>query len=129
MTHVPQWLQDRQAEYARAAQMRMCKKCGSPILVGLDDDVAALKVEIDPTPITSLGEAVALLAGRGTYELHSGRGQKNISHRAEWNIRGPRRRAVFPAHRCDQPLDAHLDTTWTTPTTEDQFPTPDGFPF
>jgi hypothetical protein len=111
MKHTPQWLRDRQAEYARAAQMRLCKKCGSPVLVGLDADIAALKVEIDPTPINAVGEAVALLAGRGTYELHAARGARQIHCREEWNVRAPRTRPVFPGHRCGQPLDAHLDTT------------------
>lgn len=129
MTHTPKWLQEKQAEHALAAKMRMCKNCSSPILVGLDDHVAGVKVEIDPTPITQLGEAVALLADRGTYELHRRGGRQEIAHRQEWNIRGPRARPVFPAHRCGQPLDDHLDTTWTTPPVEQQYPTPDGFPF
>lgn len=118
-----QWLKQRQTEYARAAQIRACKKCGATILTGLDADIAALKVEIDPTPITPLGEAVALLQGRSTYQLHTARGARQIHHRNDWNITAPRTRPVYPAHRCGHPLDDHLDTTWTTPPPQPPAPT------
>lgn len=108
---MPKWLEEKKAEYARTAQLRLCKHCGAPILRGLDADIAALKVDIDPTPITETGEALALLQGRGTYELHRSRHGPTICHRAEWNISAPRRRPVYPAHRCGQGLADHTDTT------------------
>lgn len=110
---MPQWLEERKAEYARAAQLRLCPTCKAPVLRGLDADIAALKVDIDPTPIDEIGEALAVLDGRGTYELLAGRAARHIHHRYEWNIRAPRRRPVYPGHRCGQGLDAHTDPAWT----------------
>lgn len=109
---MPKWLEERKAEYARLAQLRLCKKCGAAVLRGLDADVAALKVEIDPVPITETGEALALLQGRGTYELHRSRHGLAICHRADHNIRAPRRRPVYPTHRCGQQLAEHTDDSW-----------------
>jgi len=109
---MPEWLERRKAEYARAAQLRVCKKCGAPVLAGLDADIAALKVQIDPTPVDAVGEALAVLAGRGTYELHRSRHGHQIHARYPWNITAPRKRPVYPGHRCGQNLDAHTDHTW-----------------
>ncbi|GAA1994241.1 hypothetical protein GCM10009799_20420 [Nocardiopsis rhodophaea] len=108
-----QWLKERREAAARAAQLRICRKCKEPVLVGVDADMCALTVQIDPTPITEVGEAVALMEGRGTYDLLAGKGRREIHHRAEWNIRAARRGPVFAAHRCHRPMTDHLDTTHT----------------
>jgi len=124
---MPKWLEERKAEYARAAQKRTCKKCGAPVITGLDADIAALKVQIDPVPIDSVGEALAVLVGRGTYELHRARHGHELHRRYEWNIGAPRRRPVYPEHRCGQPLTHHADHTWAQETpqrTQDDQNTP-----
>ncbi|MUL39612.1 hypothetical protein FZ103_00185 [Streptomonospora sp. PA3] len=104
---MPQWMKQRREEYARAAQLRLCKKCRAPVLAGYDADICALSVQIDPTPITEIGEAIALMEGRTTYDLTTSRGRKEIHHRAEHNISAPRRGPVYPAHICGRPMTEH----------------------
>lgn len=122
--YIPQWLRDRQADHARAAQIRLCAKCAAPVLVGFDADICALTVQIDPTPISELGEAQALMQGRGTYDLIAAKGRREIWHRAEWNITTARRGPVFPAHQCHGPaLDPAPPTGAPSPPTRPTAPT------
>lgn len=53
----------------RRAQPRRCRTCNAPVIVGLDADWAACRADVDPRPLTALGEALAHLEGRRTYAL------------------------------------------------------------
>ena len=107
---IPAWLQRSQTGTTRAASIRLCPKCRAPILTGLDADICALTVRADPTALTPLGEAIALLQGRATYNLADGPGRKELDRRDRWRITAPRKHHVFPEHRCGQPLNAFTET-------------------
>jgi hypothetical protein len=102
----PAWLARGRGGATRAAGIRLCPKCRAPILTGLDADMCALTVRVDPTPLTELGEAVALLQGRMTYNLASGPSRKELDQREAHHIGAPRKSPVLAQHRCHQPLDA-----------------------
>lgn len=53
----------------RAARNIDCPKCGAPVLRGDDGDMCALTVTVDVEPIDRVGEMLAVLSGRSTYEL------------------------------------------------------------
>ena len=58
----------------RTATPQTCRKCGTPVLVGPDHDVAALivTVEADPLP-EGIDEANLIDAGRSTYTARAQR--------------------------------------------------------
>lgn len=71
MTQQP-WLAARIATAARKARPGTCRGCGAPVLVGLDGDALALRVEVDPKPVDPAGELRAIAAGRGSYTVTAG---------------------------------------------------------
>jgi hypothetical protein len=107
---IPTWLQRSRSGATRATGIRLCPKCRAPILTGLDAEICAFTVRVDPTPITPLGEAIALLQGRATYNLADGPNRKELDLRDQWRITMPRKYPVLPEHRCGQPLDAFNET-------------------
>ncbi len=48
-----------------------CPTCHTPILAGLDAEVCAFTARTDPEPLNALGEALARIAGRNTYEIRT----------------------------------------------------------
>lgn len=92
----------------RGATAQYCRQCRAPILIGLDQDQAAIQVTVTATPLTPLGEALHQLAGTPTYTLtrHGRRGIKLTRRRAD-NITqqpaGSPRIDVLPAHQCQPP--------------------------
>jgi hypothetical protein len=102
----PSWIQRGRGGATRAAGIRLCPKCRAPIITGLDADICAFTVRVDPTPLTPLGEAVAVLQGRTTYNLAGGPGRKELDPREAHHIEKPRRYPVLAEHRCNRPLDA-----------------------
>lgn len=92
----------------RPVVQQTCRSCAAPVLRGLDADVAGITVEVDPSPVDNLGEAVAVLTGRRTFSLRvarSDRGQvlgRQIEQRSAATIRGSVLRfPVHAEHRCD----------------------------
>lgn len=106
---IPAWLARRHGDTFRTAGLHLCPRCRRPTLTGLDDDTAARTAHADPAPITPLGEALAVLAGRGTYDLTAIGGKRQLWRRDQWHIAGARRYPVLAEHRCGQPLDAHAE--------------------
>jgi hypothetical protein len=96
------------------ARPRRCPACAAPVLVGLDDTVAAFRAVADPTPLDRAGEVAALLTGRDTYQL-TDPPRVSLRRRDRWQIQGrPADTAtVLPAHACGHPLAP-------TPTPADQ---------
>ncbi|MFC5744797.1 hypothetical protein [Actinomadura rugatobispora] len=106
---IPTWLLRTRGDVFRTAALRTCPHCHHPILTGLDDDTAARSVRADPTPITPLGETLALLAGRATFDLQAVYGRREMWRRDQWHIQSARRWPVLPEHRCGQPLNDHME--------------------
>ena len=110
----------------RRAKLMEHPNCGLPTLAGLDADRAALDAWCDLGELTRYGEAMALLEGRRTYELHGSR----LSLRDRWQIGGRPaggRDPVLASHRCERAIPA----TWCV-TPDPATPTPtydDGIPF
>lgn len=103
-----QWLKDRQAAWARSANLKPCPLCRATVLAGLDADNAACPIRCDPTPLTEMGEAVALLQGRTTYDLLPAKTGKELHERNAYFIAKARRYSVFATHKCNNPLIAFI---------------------
>jgi len=106
-TPIPAWLARRRGDAHRAAALRLCPSCQAPTLVGLDADVTAFTARADILPLNELGETIALLSGRPTYDLVTNGGRKELTRREEWNISGTRRYPVLAAHKCGVALNAY----------------------
>jgi hypothetical protein len=106
--NLPTWLKDRLgAPTYRGVQAHRCPHCHGHILTGYDEDWTALKVDVDPTPLTALGEAMALLDNRGSYHLRTYKTGFALWRRDHWQIAGSRnypRGDVVTRHECGKPL-------------------------
>lgn len=104
---------------SRRTRARLCRKCGAPVMAGLDHDRAALSVYADPTPLNALGEAMALMDDRSTYSLRYIGGRYELDHRAHWTIAAAPagtdpRVEVLAAHKCGSAFpDAYRGTALT----------------
>lgn len=87
----------------RKARATTCGKCRAPVLVGLDADRCAFTVTVDPHPLSNLGEAQALLAGRQTYAYE--RTGAALWHRDPGKVRWAAAETVIclPEHLCQGP--------------------------
>lgn len=88
----------------RAARLHHCKDCGRYILTGLDNDLCAGVAHADPTPLSPLGEALALVGNRRTYTLHQASGRLELQLRDHWQIKGGpagTTHDVLPEHTCE----------------------------
>ena len=75
--------------------------CGRVVLTGLDADDVAMTAVVDPEPLDVLGECVALLTGRMTYDrADEGDGRPILWMRYPHHISEPRRWPVLAEHRC-----------------------------
>lgn len=88
----------------RGVSAGKCHTCKTLILTGLDEDLCASDVKVDPTPLSRLGEALALLGGRPTYELRRhGLTALALWRRDRWQISGRTPGITFDvvaAHSC-----------------------------
>lgn len=101
------WILQKQNDAARCASIRLCRRCHAPILQGLDADNAAMTARCDPTPLTEMGEAVALLQGRTTYDLVTVKAGRELHPRTTHFIQKKERRYLIVAtHICGNPLAA-----------------------
>ena len=87
------------------AHIRTHRGCGLPTLSGICD--IGFDAWCDLAELTAIGEAEALLAGRRTYELYSGR---SLYSRDRWTIHsrpaGGERHPVLAEHRCGEQVPA-----------------------
>lgn len=95
---------------ARRAWLRPChgRGCRSLVLAGLDADFAACEAYVDPVPLSTLGEALAVIEGRRTYSLAKAGGGWVLDgrdhHRITFAPAGSRTRLdVVREHRCRSP--------------------------
>lgn len=102
---------------SRRARPRPCPRCGTWTIAGLDADRCALEAHCDPTPLTALGEVIALASGRRTLELVRTRGRLELEQRWADHIAdqpaGTTRGDVLATHLCHQPIPS----AWTRPST------------
>jgi hypothetical protein len=84
------------------------QRCRETVWHGLDDDTAALEVDVDPVALTPHGEAWAVISGRITYTvdpLTRRRVSRQMWRRRAAHIGKPEHWAtVHAAHRCGQPI-------------------------
>jgi len=88
-----------------APKLINCRDCGRPLLAVT---VGGLDRHVDPAPLTELGELVALLAGRTTYDL-SGPMADHLIRRNVHRIAAERSRPVIATHACVPPEQGHVD--------------------
>jgi hypothetical protein len=104
---IPTWLASRLgAPTRRGVTAERCQDCKATVLTGWDDDIAATRVSVDPTPLTPMGEAIALLGGRNSYSLRSRKSGLALWRRDHWQIAGERslRIDVVATHKCGESL-------------------------
>lgn len=91
------WLEEKINLGRRKASPATCARCGAPVLVGLDADVAALTMTVDVDPVGPADELRAWAAGRGSADLIAGE-----LHRREpiHLTSATRRHRVHVEHRC-----------------------------
>lgn len=92
----------------RAARARTCTHCPQILLAGLDDPRCAGPATVDPTPLSPLGEALALIDGRTTYTLTRRGNHLELDHRNQWTITAHPAGTqpgvdIVAEHRCSTP--------------------------
>ena len=87
---LPTWLQQRLGKPSRrrGAKGTQCIVCHRPILVGMSEDVAAQLALVDPIPLSPLGEMLALIDGRKSYQLGKYDEGLALWERDRWAIAG-----------------------------------------
>lgn len=118
----------------RAVRVQPCPRCGAKTLAGLDADWLALDTFLDHAPVDELGEALAVLQGRRTFDLRPTGGRSHsrcMEERSASSIRAGRRyHPVHAEHRCGQPLPAAPAKAATVHDEPDpSYRHPEGIPF
>lgn len=102
---------------SRRARPRRCYRCRAWTVTGLDADVLALEAACDPTPLSALGEVLALATGRRTVDLVATRGRLELEQRWADHIAafppGSGHGDVLAEHRCGLPVP----DSWAAPST------------
>lgn len=100
---IPSWLLTKIREGHRGAWLEACPHCGQPVLAGLDRDVCALMVRVDPTPVFDPSlEGQAILAQRRSYDLVREPKRAVLYVRDPWNM--GKNYPCFLDHQCDNPV-------------------------
>ena len=84
-----------------------CTTCKAPILTGLDDVVCALDARTDVVPLSPLGEAIARIGGRTTYELRTGKPPRIVRRTAQMILARPAGATTRRAHAAYDVVAAH----------------------
>ena len=98
----------------RGAYMISCPRCERPVMRGLLAMPTPWKVDADPQPLSRQGEALALLAGRVTYDLSWRHGHYELDRRGSWAWHHPDPvvgRDIVVEHRCGESV--HWPTVLT----------------
>lgn len=89
----------------RYAQLDVCHRCESHVILALDAPVMALTVRLDPVPLDAHAELSARLDGRWTYDLIDTGRRRELAYRDEHRILD-RDHPVLATHRCPGPIPA-----------------------
>lgn len=105
---LPRWLRDRLGTPTRGRGCRAtkCIVCRGDVLAGFDEDQCAALVIADPTPLSPLGEALALIEGRRSYRLERYKDGAALWFRSHWQIQGApasTETIVLTDHKCGAP--------------------------
>lgn len=107
LVRIGAWNIDGVGRKARASQ---CDQCRAWVLVGLDGDRCAGVAVAEATPTDTLGEVVAILAGRLTYRMYAIGSRIELDYRSPMHIAGAKKPGVdidvHAEHRCGHPLPA-----------------------
>lgn len=105
----------------RTARPDRCRHCKAPILRGLDENLCAFQIAVDPAPLAAIGEVLALLDGRSTVTAHRDRSNIILTRRNQWAIsRHPAGQPdrvqpydVLAEHHCGSPPLPAIDSALT----------------
>lgn len=78
----------RAAGRIRCARLTACRRCDTETITGPDADWAAIEVTTDATPLSGIGEALALATGRATYTVTIRNRHAYLDYRDQWRITG-----------------------------------------
>jgi hypothetical protein len=92
---IPAWLRRHLAQtgtmidgVTRSARIQTCKTCHRTVIRGFTDEPCSILAAADLTPLSNLGEAVALMQGRMTFDLTYRGGRLEIDLREADHIQG-----------------------------------------
>lgn len=105
---LPNWLKERigTPTRGRGTKPTKCIVCKADVLAGFDNDTCAQAAITDPNPLSPLGEALALIDKRRTYELSRHGAGLALYHRDHWQISGRHPSdtiIVLTDHKCGTP--------------------------
>lgn len=111
-------LMDDSTGATRAAKAVSCPRCRSPVMRGLCADWGGYSIDADPGPLSPMGEVLALLSGRGTFELRWLGDHYEIDRRDHFRITGNPAGTngidVLVRHDCELNAPIHLPTMATS---------------
>jgi hypothetical protein len=92
---IPAWLRRHLEQtgvtaqgFTRRARPTPCKTCRRTVVKGWTDEPCAILAVADPAPLSNLGEALALIQGRATYDLARRGGRYELDLREADHIEG-----------------------------------------
>lgn len=111
--YLPAWvanqLQDnKDNRAARTARYHKCDKCKEIIITGLDADIMAFTVTVDPTPLDPHKELACIMANRYTFTAWPTIEGYHLEHRDMFNM-SDQQHPVLPAHRCGARFPGFLE--------------------
>jgi len=81
--------EERRRSGERRCREQTCRRCGRPILLGLDNDVTAMTARADPGLLSAAEELLARADGRRSYRLRRNpRSGDDLWLRDRWQIKG-----------------------------------------
>jgi hypothetical protein len=110
---MPEWLHrllETKTGGFRAARWQRCPKCDRITLHGMDADILAGMVTVDPTPINRQQEIWCALNNRPTYSLRIDADRKiEINDRPRQALGLEFRDPIVPEHQCGSEYPGFLD--------------------
>lgn len=102
----------------RKAKARSCPVCRRAVMTGLSSAFGGFAVSADPQPLSPMGEALALMAGRGTFSLRWLGDHYELDKRDHFRIRGSPAGTkgidVLVEHECAKPYGGSIPNVVTT---------------